>query len=116
VISPALTAIAQTPDEILISGSWDMTIKLRNIHTGGLRHNLSGHLLPVSALALNSHHILATGSHDATVKLWDLASGRAIASLSGHTKAVESVASSADGSILASASQDGTIRVYSVSV
>ena len=111
-ICPESTAIAPNRNELIISGSWDMTIKLRNINTGGLRHTLSGHLLPVNALALCPNKVLATGSHDTTVKLWDLASGRAIATLSGHTKAVESVAVSTDGSILASASQDGTIRVY----
>ena len=54
----------------------------------------------------------ATGGEDQTVRLWDVASGRELLVLRGHTGNVSDVAFSPDGTCLASASYDGTNRVY----
>jgi WD40 repeat protein len=46
------------------------------------------------------------------IGLWDLTAGRSTAALGGHTKVVRSVTFSPDGSLLASASDDGTVKVW----
>ena len=49
---------------------------------------------------------------DTTTKVWDISSGQESLTLTGHTLIALEVAFSPDGTRLASASYDGTVRVY----
>jgi tetratricopeptide (TPR) repeat protein len=55
---------------------------------------------------------VASGGVDGTVRLWEAPSGRPLATLQGHTSAVFGMALRGDGGLLATASQDGTVRQY----
>jgi tricorn protease-like protein len=44
--------------------------------------------------------------------LWDTASGKRLADITGHTKKVYNVATSPDGSTVATASYDGSVRLF----
>jgi hypothetical protein len=46
------------------------------------------------------------------VKVWDAATGQEVIALKGHTDGVTSVCFSPDGQRLASASQDGTVKIW----
>jgi len=80
-----------------------------------LRHTLTGHPLPVTAIALSPHgRTCATASADKSIILWDLGTGQSLRTLTGHWATVESLAFSSDGRFLVSGSQDGTVKRWDV--
>ncbi|WP_026732990.1 serine/threonine-protein kinase [Fischerella sp. PCC 9605] len=124
--SNAVKSVVFSPDVgILASGSWDKTIKLWDVETGKEICTLTGHQLQVSAVAFSSQgKLLASASFDRTIRLWDLSPlhtevGRKFKncpcySLLGHAWAVLTVAFSPDGNILATGSDDNTIKLWQV--
>jgi len=98
----------QFDDNILVSGSYDSTIKIWDIETGQELRTLTGHALGVRCLQFDKTK-LVSGSLDGTLKVWDMRSGQVIRTFPGHDGAVISL--HFDGMILASGSQDKTIRV-----
>ncbi len=59
--------------------------------------------------------LLATCGQDGTVRLWNPMTGAAIKTLTGHTDWVFAVALSPDGSLVASGSWNGEVRVWKTS-
>src|SRR5882762_3015078 len=66
-------------DDLVVSGSNDLTIKIWSASTGECIQTLSGHSELVRALSLDPvSGRLVSGSYDRTVKLWDLWTGRLV--------------------------------------
>ena len=58
---------------LIISGSWDMTIKIWNFLSGQVIKTLTGHTDCVQSIALNEDSkLLVSGSWDETIKLWKI--------------------------------------------
>ena len=77
-----------------------------------------GHIADVFSVAFSpiDDDIVATGSYDTTARIWDISDPSAVTSrgLIGHLKEVYSVAFSPDGTELATASTDDSVRIWSV--
>ncbi len=58
---------------------------------------------------------MATAGQDSRIQLWDTAEWKIRATLRGHKRAVRWLSFSSDGNHLASASDDGTVRLWQVS-
>jgi WD40 repeat protein len=56
--------------------------------------------------------LLASGGADNTIKIWNPRAGELLATLVGHTSHIPSVTFNPDGLSLASASNDGTLRIW----
>ena len=125
----AVKSVAFSPDgQILASGSWDKTIKLWNVNTGREICTIDGHQLKVNSVAFSPQgQLLASASYDRTIRLWQIpALGSSqrefenrpcyslLGTLSGHAWAVLTVAFSPDGQILATGSDDNTIKLWEV--
>ncbi|CAI9777764.1 unnamed protein product [Fraxinus pennsylvanica] len=106
---------------IIVSASEDRTCKVWSLSTGELLRNI---VFPsiIDAIALDPwEHVFYAGGRDGKIYIAALnAPGTSnssyglhiIGSLSEHSKAITCLASSADGSLLVSGSEDGMIRVW----
>jgi len=68
-----VTAICGLGDEMVVSGSFDKTIKIWSIQNGSCLQTLSGHNASVSTLAVLADGTLLSGSFDNTIKVWKAA-------------------------------------------
>ncbi|MBX9257219.1 WD40 repeat domain-containing protein [Desmonostoc muscorum CCALA 125] len=102
-----------TDGKLLVSGSWDQTIKIWQLETGELLHTLKGHRDRVYAIALSpDEQIIASGSADQTIKLWHLQTGELLGTFTGHGNIVTALAFTASGEMLVSGSLDKTIKIW----
>ncbi|RDB23998.1 putative E3 ubiquitin ligase complex SCF subunit sconB [Hypsizygus marmoreus] len=96
---------------VLITGSYDRTVRVWNMETGVELHCLKGHTRAVRALQFDDIKLI-TGSMDHTLKVWDWRRGKCIRTLTGHTDGV--VCLNFDSNVLASGSVDSTIKVWNL--
>ena len=53
-----------------------------------------------------------TGNNQGAIYLWDITSGNQTSSLRGHTAKITGISFSSDGTLMASASYDGSVRIW----
>ena len=125
-----VNSVVFSPDgSMLASGSADDTIRLWNPETGEHIRTLTGHTDAVNSVVFSPDgSMLASGSRDDTIRLWNPETGEHIRTLEGHgtqkrtlgifgqwsaaTHGIYSVVFSPDGSMLASGSEDNTVRLW----
>ncbi|MDB9375600.1 WD40 repeat domain-containing protein [Nodularia sphaerocarpa] len=112
--SHIVSSLAMSADgKLLVSGSWDQTIKIWHLETGKLVRTLTGHRDKVYAIALSpDKQIIASGSADQTIKLWHLETGELLATFTGHSHTVTALAFTDSGEMLVSGSLDQTIKIW----
>ena len=106
-----------SPDgKLIVSCSFDKTIRVWDAMTGEEVKTLRGHGRWVHGVAIDSRsRRIASACEDGTVKVWDIESGSELMTLLGHTRAVTSVVFSPDGERLFSGS-DQTVKIWELGV
>ncbi|GAP84539.1 putative NACHT and WD40 domain protein [Rosellinia necatrix] len=110
-------AVTFSPDSrILVSASWGNEVLLYDAMTGAHRQTLNvQECSGISSLAISpSGETLAIGvaSEKDHIQLWDMATGVCRLTFSGDTRDVNALAFSPNGNILASASEDYSLRLW----
>jgi hypothetical protein len=113
-----VSAVAFSPNgRTLASGDgWDATVKLWDIPSGQEITTLEAHTFSINELAFSPDgDTLAVANYMLEpLRLWDVSSTRKVGTLLGHQDNVRAVAFSPSGDTLASASDDGTVKLWSV--
>ena len=99
----------QFDDEVLITGSYDATVKVWDIKTGQEIRTLTGHSQGIRCLQFEDSKLI-TGSLDNTMKIWNWRTGALIKTLNGHSQGV--IGLHMADKLLASGSSDNTIMVH----
>jgi hypothetical protein len=101
--------------QLIVSGSWDKTVKVWSMATGECLWTLEGHHSYVTSVSISGDgKVIVSGSWDKTVKVWSMATGEYLQTLEGHHSYVTSVSISGDGQVIVSGSRDKTVKVWSM--
>ena len=110
--------ITFSPDGTQLAVATTIGIWIYDVLTGRAVKLLTGEMKGANAISYspNTRDLLAGAHSDRTVRLWNVSTGnqKLLPALSEHTKAIYTIDFSADGRMLASGSEDNTIRVCDV--
>eukprot|EP00611_Tribonema_gayanum_P012067 TRINITY_DN2257_c0_g2_i7.p1 TRINITY_DN2257_c0_g2~~TRINITY_DN2257_c0_g2_i7.p1 ORF type:complete len:623 (+),score=204.48 TRINITY_DN2257_c0_g2_i7:1975-3843(+) len=107
--SDAVSALAIVADK-LVSGSWDLTIKVWDTKTWLCERTLSDHTGTVRCLLVCAGK-LVTGSDDGTMKVWNPETWTLVRTLNDHNDQPVNTLVECSGR-LASGADDGTIKLW----
>src|SRR5215218_4054775 len=108
-------ALAISPDgATAISGSFDSTAIRWSLTTNAAEQVLRFHADAVNAVVLLRDGRAATAGADGRIAIWTAGNTRPDTVLEGHEAPISALAASADGTMLASASCDRTVRLWPI--
>lgn len=97
---------------IIVSGSYDNTVRSWDIRTGRMLRLMEGHTQKVYSVVIDGErNRCMSGSMDSSVRIWDLETGDCIKRLEGHTVLVGLLGITQK--YLVSAAADSILRVWS---
>lgn len=121
--SNGVHCLAFGPEDVLVSGSFDHTVKLWQVRThkkaARCLGTLQDHSGPVYSTSFGPDGLLITSSLDSSVKLWRVSKGgqevRGLRTLRGYALMINAIAFSPDGKLLVSSENNGTVRRWETS-
>ena len=112
-----VTSLAFSTDgTFLVSASYDKTVKLWDIQTGGIVKTFCGHTDTVHSASISADcTVIASGSHDRTVRLWNAWTGMCYCIIKKHSTPYMSVSfSPTNPQLLLSASGDWVVQQWDI--
>lgn len=110
----AIWALAVTADShLLISGSWDRSIRLWDLTHHQLKRTLIGHTDIILTLTLTmDDHMLISGSRDGTLSCWELPGGRQMRTIRHPGGAVWSLAVVPSDTMIVAGTENGSVGLW----
>jgi eukaryotic-like serine/threonine-protein kinase len=99
----------------LVTGDVDRRVRTWDLPGGKERNEFRGfqHSADVQSVAfLAEDRMIVSGGDHGILRLWDAATGTGLGTLMGHTEKIWGVSVSPDGKSLATASADGTVKLW----
>ncbi|GAB4477249.1 MAG: hypothetical protein Kow0088_15890 [Anaerolineales bacterium] len=115
--SGAANCLALSSDgNTFATGHYDGSIMLWNLENGELIHAMQANGVVESLAFSPNGQILASGTsfQSTLIQLWSVVTGEKLRDLEGHLRGVNFLAFAASNQLLASASYDGTIRLWGI--
>lgn len=106
-----LGTISYNKSGLILSGSFDNSIKVWDISSGECVKTLLGHSNWIFCIEILTSSLIASGSSDKNVHIWDIVSGKCVRILQGHLGSVYSI-QVLSFNRLASCSADKTIKIW----
>ena len=110
----SIRALKITPDNsLLVSGSYDKTLKQWTISDGSLIQTSYDDLSSIQSIAVSyDGQIIASGGEDGKIHFWEAKTGIKRGSLTGNEDSVKYLDFSGDGQLLGAGCDDGTIKLW----
>lgn len=100
-------------ENILVSGSYDQSIKQWDLDTGKLLKSSYDESGSIYAIAIHQQgQFIASAGGDGSIIIWAVGTGERLCLLTGNIASVESLAISSSGEIIAAGCVDGTIKLW----
>jgi WD40 repeat protein len=112
--SPPISSVCFSSDgkRLLSSAPNDNTVRVWDVESGTELKRITAANPYNAAFSPDDKRIVSGGLHDNTVRVWDAATGKELRHYEGHRGVVTGVAFFPDGKRIASASHDGTARIW----
>jgi WD40 repeat protein len=109
-----VTGLAFSPDgKSIVTSSYDRKIRLWNVQTGALLHELTGHEKTAWCVAYSPDgKTVASCDEDGLIKLWDVVEGKPITTIHAHALNVWIIKFSPDGQTIVSGSFDHSVKIW----
>ncbi len=100
-------------NDLLVSGSYDQTIKKWDLKTGRLNDSSYDDNGAINTIALNDKiGIMVSGGGDGTISVWEVNNNKKLGLLVGNLISLESLSISKSGEYVAGGCADGTIKIW----